>query len=78
MLCKLNPEIGCRYEQCEYYDFEINDCAYRDGLPLPEFIREDLPAWMGQLPFPLKYDRRLAKFPTLGELADEYLKISEG
>lgn len=34
------------------------------------------PAWMAQLPDRLKVNRRLARFGTIGELAEAYLRLT--
>ena len=38
--------------------------------------KDYFPLWMRQLEDPLKYNRRLANFGSITEMAEEYLKIS--
>lgn len=48
-----------------------------EDLKTDKLTKEDRPKWMAQLPDRLKFNERLAKLGSIGELADEYLKMVE-
>lgn len=67
MLCRKDGgETMCRYGACGHFCTETEECTYGKIFPL----------WMKQLPDHLKQNEELAKFPSIGELAEGYLKIA--